>query len=61
MTEFRGLVADARNTMRDVRVQFNELSPAAKTGIVAVAGGVGLIALLLLVDFVGLNPFRPKK
>lgn len=60
VTEFRSLVADSRNAIKDIRIQLGSASPVVKTALVVAAGSAGLIALVLLADFIGLNPFRKK-
>lgn len=51
-------VQEGRAAIGEMRIHLGDISPTLKTAMVVTAVSTGTIALLLLLDFLGLNPFR---
>lgn len=51
-------VQEGRESLKEMRVEVSGISSTLKTAIVVTGISTASIALLLLLDFLGLNPFR---
>lgn len=59
--EVRDAIKEARTGIQEMRTEVKLTTPKIRVAIVVMAVGTSVIAILLLADFFGFNPFKKKR